>query len=83
MQPLSLSGTVAPPVSRPAGHLSAAEYQKSSSKVSSDSISAAVRHEIPNQATYATVGALRPRSARPANNSFTEFNFNQAWLAES
>jgi hypothetical protein len=22
------------------------------------------------------VGALRPRSARPANNSFTEFNFS-------
>ena len=27
--------------------------------------------------------ALRPRRARPANNSFTEFYFNQAWLAES
>jgi hypothetical protein len=26
---------------------------------------------------------LRPRRARPANNSFTEFKFNQAWLAES
>jgi hypothetical protein len=27
--------------------------------------------------------ALGPRGARPANNSFTEFKFNQAWLAES
>ena len=27
--------------------------------------------------------ALRPRRARPANNSFTELKFNQAWLAES
>ena len=27
--------------------------------------------------------ALRPRRARPANNSFTKFEFNQAWLAES
>jgi hypothetical protein len=27
--------------------------------------------------------AFRPRRARPANNSFTEFKFNQAWLAES
>jgi hypothetical protein len=28
-------------------------------------------------------GAFRPCRARPANNSFTEFKFNQAWLAES
>ena len=27
--------------------------------------------------------ALRPRRARAANNSFTKFKFNQAWLAES
>ena len=27
--------------------------------------------------------ALRPRRARPANNSFTELKFNQAWLSES
>jgi hypothetical protein len=27
--------------------------------------------------------ALRPRRACPANNSFTKFEFNQAWLAES
>src|SRR5260370_42130189 len=27
--------------------------------------------------------ALRRRRARPANNSFTKFEFNQAWLAES
>ena len=27
--------------------------------------------------------ALRPRRARSANNSFTKFEFNQAWLAES
>jgi hypothetical protein len=27
--------------------------------------------------------ALRRRRARPANNSFSEFKFNQAWLAES
>jgi len=27
--------------------------------------------------------ALRPRRARPANNSLTKFEFNQAWLAES
>ena len=49
-------------------------------QVKLDSISADVCYEIPNQATSATVGALRPR---PANNSFTKFKFNQAWLAES
>jgi hypothetical protein len=27
--------------------------------------------------------ALRPRPARPANNSFTKSKFNQAWLAWS
>ena len=27
--------------------------------------------------------ALRPRRARPANNSFTELKFNQPWLSES
>jgi hypothetical protein len=27
--------------------------------------------------------ALRPSRARSANNSFTKFEFNQAWLAES
>jgi hypothetical protein len=27
--------------------------------------------------------ALRPPLARGANNSFTKFKFNQAWLAES
>ncbi|SRR5216684_1722205 len=53
-------------------------------KVNSESISAAVCYEIPNQATSANSGrALRPRRARPANNSFTKFEFNQAWLAES
>jgi len=36
-----------------------------------------------NQATSATVGARFGRAARPANNSFTKFEFNQAWLAES
>jgi hypothetical protein len=54
-----------------------------SGKANSDSISAAVCYEIPNQATSATVGALRPRRARPASNSFTELKFSQAWLAES
>jgi hypothetical protein len=33
-----------------------------------------------NQAASATVGA---RFGRAANNSFTKFKFNQAWLAES
>jgi hypothetical protein len=28
-------------------------------------------------------GARFGRAARPTNNSFTEFKFNQAWLAES
>src|ERR1700730_4833929 len=52
-------------------------------KVNSDSVSAAVCYEIPNQATSANSGrALRLRRG-PANNSFTKFEFNQAWLAKS
>jgi hypothetical protein len=45
--------------------------------------SADVCYEIPNQAASATVGARFGRAARAANNSFTKFKFNQAWLAES
>ena len=49
-----------------------------------DSISAAVSYEIPKSGYICNSGrALGPRRARPANNSFTEVNFNQAWLAES
>src|ERR1700730_10619779 len=53
-------------------------------KVHSDSISAAVCYEVPKSSYICNSGrALRPRRARPANNSFTKFEFNQAWLAES
>ena len=55
---------VAPTVSCAAGHSSAAENQMSPSKVSSDSISADVCYEIPNQATSATVGARFGRAER-------------------
>jgi len=42
----------------------------------------ATRFQIKLRLQQCGCASAAPR-ARPANNSFTEFKFNQAWLAES